>query len=138
GTPLPAPNIDYFRVTDDLSQDAHLPGLPLGTRGGTSIRYVCRMDGEYEIRPRLTRDLNESLPLYAEDQQLEISIDGERGGLYTLPGIGGAADTPPESSEPAPDASAPPNPESRTPNPGAQAAPARPAISQIRQAVRLG
>ena len=58
------------------------------------------MDGEYEIRPRLTRDLNESLPLYAEDQRLEISIDGERVGLYTLPGIGGAADTPPESRNP--------------------------------------
>jgi hypothetical protein len=138
GTPLPAPNIDYFRVTDDLSQDEHLPGLPLGTRGGTLIRYVFPMDGEYEIRPRLTRDLNESLPLYAEDQQIEISIDGTRVGVYTLPGIGGAAGTPPESSEPAPDASAPPNPESRIPSPGGQTQPARPAISQIQQAVRLG
>jgi mono/diheme cytochrome c family protein len=119
GTPLPAPNIDYFRVTDDLSQDEHLPGLPLGTRGGTRVRYVFPMDGEYEIRPRLTRDLNESVPLYIEDQQLEISIDGERVGLYTLPGIGGAADTPPES-------------------PGTQPQAARPAISQIQQAVRAG
>ena len=119
GTPLPAPNIDYFRVTDDLSQDEHLPGLPLGTRGGTRIRYVFPMDGEYEIRPRLTRDLNESVPLYTEDQQIEISIDGERVGLYTLPGIGGAAETPPES-------------------PGTQPQAARPAISQIQQAVRAG
>ncbi len=149
GTPLPAPNIDYFRVTDDLSQDEHLPGLPLGTRGGTLIRYVFPMDGEYEIRPRLTRDLNESLPLYKEDQQIEISIDGARVGLYTLPGIGGAANTVPESSEPAPDAipgsgtrdpgsAAASNPEPQTPNPGTQAQPARPAISQIQQAVRLG
>jgi mono/diheme cytochrome c family protein len=138
GTSLPAPNIDYFRVTDDLSQDEHLPGLPLGTRGGTLIRYVFPMDGEYEIRPRLTRDLNESLPLYTEDQRLEISIDGERVGLYTLPGVGGAADTSPETSEPAPDAGAPPNPETRNPNPGTQPPQTRPAISQIQQAVRLG
>ena len=138
GTPLPAPNIDYFRVTDDLSQDEHLPGLPLGTRGGTLIRYVFPMDGEYEIRPRLTRDLNESLPLYTEDQQIEISVDGTRVGLYTLPGIGGAANTAPESSEPAPDGSAPPNPEPRVPNPGTQPQQQRPAISQIQQAVRLG
>jgi len=137
GTPLPAPNIDYFRVTDDLSQDEHLPGLPLGTRGGMLIRYTFPMDGVYEIRPRLTRDLNESLPLYAEDQRVEISIDGERVGIYTLPGIGSAADTPPESSEPAPDASAPANPEPRPANPGTQAKPARPGISQIQQAVRL-
>ena len=122
GTPLPAPNIDYFRVTDDLSQDAHLPGLPLGTRGGTLIRYVFPMDGEYEIRPRLTRDLNESVPLYTEDQRLEISIDGERVGLYTLPGIGGAADTPPESPGPPPDANAPRTPGPGTPDPGAQTA----------------
>jgi hypothetical protein len=134
GTPLPAPNIDYFRVTDDLSQDEHLPGLPLGTRGGTLIRYTFPMDGEYEIRPRLTRDLNESLPLYTEDQRVEISIDGERVGVYTLPGIGAAADTPPESSEPAPDATSDPGP--RTPGPGTQQQ--RPAISQIQQAVRLG
>ncbi|HVQ12783.1 MAG TPA: DUF1592 domain-containing protein [Vicinamibacterales bacterium] len=135
GTPLPAPNIDYFRVTDDLSQDEHLTGLPLGTRGGTLIRYVFPMDGEYEIRPRLTRDLNESLPLYTEDQRIEISIDGTRVGLYTLPGIGGAANTAPESSEPAPDAT--PDPGPPAPAPGAPQQ-QRPAISQIQQAVRLG
>ena len=45
------------------------------------------MDGEYEIRPRLARDLNESMPRYPEAQQLEVSIDGERVGLFTLPGV---------------------------------------------------
>ena len=90
GTPLPAPNIDYFRVADDLSQDEQLPGLPFGTRGGTLIRYTFPMDGVYEVRPRLTRDLNESVPLYTEDQLVEVSIDGERVGTFTLPGIGGS------------------------------------------------
>jgi hypothetical protein len=80
-------NVDYFRITDDLSQDSHLPGLPLGTRGGTLIDYVFPMDGEYEIRPRLTRDLNESMPVYTEAQHLEISLDGDRIGLFTLPGV---------------------------------------------------
>jgi hypothetical protein len=45
------------------------------------------MDGEYEIRPRLTRDLNEGMPAYLEAQVLEISIDGERVGTFTLPGV---------------------------------------------------
>src|SRR6187399_417460 len=124
GTPLPAPNIDYFRVTDDLSQDEHLAGLPIGTRGGTLIRYVFPMDGVYEIRPRLTRDLNESLPLYTEDQQLEISIDGERVGTFTLPGIGaregrGAPppDDPPDDQPASPPQSAAP-PSAAAPSPG--------------------
>ncbi len=150
GTPLPAPNIDYFRVTDDLSQDEQLPGLPFGTRGGTLIRYTFPMDGVYEFRPRLTRDLNESVPLYTEDQHLEISIDGERVGTYTLPGIGGrppAAESPsPDAQEPQPDAPASQGSGNRQPAAGANPAarpnteqqPARPAISQIQQTVRAG
>ena len=91
GTPQPAPNVDYFRVADDLSQESHLPGLPLGTRGGIRIPYVFPMDGEYEIRPRLTRDLNEGMPNYLEAQHLEISLDGERVAVFTLPGVSQAA-----------------------------------------------
>jgi mono/diheme cytochrome c family protein len=132
GTPLPAPAIDYFRVADDLSQDEHLPGLPLGTRGGTLIRYTFPMDGVYEIRPRLTRDLNESVPLYIEAQTLEVSIDGVRVGLFTLPGVGGAAAAAGDTLDPG-DAPAQPVPP-RDQN--GQAPPARPAISQIQQTVR--
>ena len=133
GTPPRTPSIDYFRVTDDLSQDVQLPGLPLGTRGGTRISYPFPMDATYEIRPRLTRDLNESLPLYTEPQTIEISIDGQRVGTFTLPGIGAREGVVP-SEEPA---AAPPPP----PSPGQEGArpaqePARPAISQIAQTVR--
>ena len=166
GTPPPSPNIDYFRIADDLSQDEQLPGLPLGTRGGTLIRYTFPMDGEYEIRPRLTRDLNESVPLYPEEQRVEISIDGERVGLFALPGVGGstAGDAQPaENPEPQPDAtpsaqepgpqtnpeprapspeSRAPSPESRATNPASRApnpgTQTRPPISQIQQTIRLG
>ena len=147
GTPPPAPNIDYFRITDDLSQDEQLPGLPLGTRGGTLIRYTFPMDGEYEFRPRLTRDLNESVPLYTEDQRLEISIDGERVGLFTLPGVGGAVSAePPENPDPQPDAAQNPGSgpsrsgirQSRARAPSPQSGAAAPAISQIQQTVRAG
>src|SRR5262245_51676844 len=103
GTAQPVANIDYFRVPDDLSQESQLPGLPLGTRGGTLIPYVFPMDGEYEIRPRLTRDLNESMPVYTETQQLEISIDGARVGLYTLPGVQGQPASAPSTDTPDPE-----------------------------------
>ena len=84
GTPPPFPSIDYYRIADDLSQDAHLTGLSLGTRGGARIRYTFPMDAEYTIRVELTRDLNESLPYYPEPQHLEISIDGERVHVFTI------------------------------------------------------
>ena len=132
GTPLRTPSIDYYRITDDLSQDVHLPGLPLGTRGGTRIDYVFPMDAVYEIRPRLTRDLNESMPLYTDTQVLEISIDGQRVGTFTLPGIGAREGVAP-SAEP-PDSSEPSD-QPTTPPPSANQ-PARPAISQIQQTVR--
>jgi mono/diheme cytochrome c family protein len=129
GTPARTPSIDYYRIADDLSQDANLPGLPLGTRGGTRISYVFPMDATYEIRPRLTRDLNESMPLYTEAQVLEISIDGQRVGSFTLPGIGAREGVAEPSTDPGaePPAAPPPSPTQE---------PARPAISQIQQAVR--
>jgi mono/diheme cytochrome c family protein len=91
GTPPPVANVDYFRLADDLPQDDHIEGLPTGTRGGIAIRYTFPMDAEYVFRVRLARDLNESVPIYAEPQRLEVGLDGERVGLFTLPGAPRAA-----------------------------------------------
>jgi hypothetical protein len=87
GLPTPFADIDYFRVPDDRSQERRLPGLPFGTRGGTVVRYTFPVDGEYMIAAELQRDLNESVPLYAEPQHLEIAVDGERVALFTLPAV---------------------------------------------------
>ena len=91
GTPTTVPNVDYFRLADDLRQDDHLPGMPFGTRGGTRIRYTFPVDGEYVIRVRLARDLNESMPPYADPQQLEVSLDGEQLEVFTLAAAAPAA-----------------------------------------------
>ncbi len=142
GTPPPAPGIDYFRVADDLSQDVHLPGFPFGTRGGTKIRYVFPMDAEYEIRVRLARDLNESVPVYTDAQHVEVSIDGAPVGTFTLPGAGQspAAAGAPRPPRPAPPAAVPPaaptSPDG-SPAQGQQPEPERPAISQIAPSVRV-
>jgi mono/diheme cytochrome c family protein len=87
GVPPSSPSIDYFRVADDLAQDRRLPGLAFGTRGGTLIRYLFPMDALYEIRVDLARDLNEQVPIHAEPQHLEVSIDGERVQVFTLSGV---------------------------------------------------
>ena len=86
GIPAATANVDFFRVADDLAQDHQLPGLPFGTRGGTRIRYTFPVDGEYVIKVRLARDLNEQMPVYPDVQQLEVSLDGRRAELFTLPG----------------------------------------------------
>jgi hypothetical protein len=87
GTPSEFVDIDWFRVPDDRSQERRLPGLPFGTRGGTLVGYRFPVDGEYDIAAELARDLNEGMPLWAEEQRLEIAIDGERVGLFTLPAV---------------------------------------------------
>jgi mono/diheme cytochrome c family protein len=48
---------DTFRLAADLTQENHLPGLPIGTRGGVSTTYTFPPDGEYEIQISLMRDL---------------------------------------------------------------------------------
>jgi hypothetical protein len=98
GLPPSSPNIDYFRVADDRAQDDRLAGQLFGTRGGAAIDYTFPMDAHYTIRVELSRDLNEQVPIYVEPQLLEVSIDGERVNVFTLPGV--AAPPPPPPSEP--------------------------------------
>jgi hypothetical protein len=49
---------DTIRLPADRTQETHVAGLPLGTRGGVSIPYTFARDGEYEIQTWLARDLN--------------------------------------------------------------------------------
>ena len=55
GSPGP-PAGDTFRPPADLTQEDHVPGLPLGTRGGLVVSYNFPRDGEYEFQIHLTRD----------------------------------------------------------------------------------
>src|SRR4030095_114570 len=118
GLPPSSPNIDYFRVADDRAQDDRLPSQIFGTRGGASIKYTFPMDAHYTIRVELSRDLNEQVPIYQEPQQLEVSIDGERLNVFTLPGVAGPP--PPPPSEPVAASDVPADDPAATP-----AAPAR-------------
>jgi hypothetical protein len=49
---------DTIRLPADRTQETHVAGLPLGTRGGVSIPYTFARDGEYEIQTWLARDLS--------------------------------------------------------------------------------
>jgi mono/diheme cytochrome c family protein len=75
GAPRRAPGGDTFRIRPDLTQEDHVEGLPLGTRGGALLAYVFPRDGEYEIQIRLTRDRNEEVEGLREPHELEVLVD---------------------------------------------------------------
>jgi hypothetical protein len=78
-----------FRARPDLSQNAHIPGLPLGTQGGLITKHVFPLDGEYEFRVKLWRTAFDNIRGLEEPHQVEITVDGER--VY-LGSFGGAED----------------------------------------------
>ena len=47
---------EVIRVAGDVTQEAHMPGLPIGTRGGTVVPFTFAQDGEYDIQIRLARN----------------------------------------------------------------------------------
>jgi hypothetical protein len=85
GTPVLTPDAELYRIPDDLPQERHLDGLPFGTRGGTRIERAFPVDGEYVIKVRLARDFEDYVPVWPDDQQLEVSVDGRRVQLFTVP-----------------------------------------------------
>jgi hypothetical protein len=88
GTPAP-PNGDLYRVPDQLDQDVRLDGMPVGTRGGTRIDYLAPRDGDYDIKVRVGRGIDSDIPHFIGEQNLEISVDGERVRVFTLPATPG-------------------------------------------------
>jgi mono/diheme cytochrome c family protein len=84
GTPAP-PNGDLYRVPDQLDQDVRLEGMPVGTRGGILVEYTAPRDGEYDFKARVGRGIDSDIPHFIGQQDLELSIDGERVHVFTLP-----------------------------------------------------
>lgn len=78
GSTAAAPQSDTFRIRPDVTQDSHVEGLPIGTRGGALIQHHFAQDGEYEVQVRLMRDRNEKVEGLTSDHELEILLDGER------------------------------------------------------------
>lgn len=72
------------RVPADRTQEGHVEGLPLGTRGGILLEHLFPVTGEYEFEIRLTRDRNEEVEGLREPHQLELLVDGTPGGEFTV------------------------------------------------------
>ena len=77
-SPRITPSLETFRVRGDLSQHDHVPGLPVGTRGGTLITHYFPVDGEYVISPRLYRETVNIIRGLELPHDLEVTLDGQR------------------------------------------------------------
>ncbi|MFT4638314.1 MAG: hypothetical protein ACI8T1_001634 [Verrucomicrobiales bacterium] len=75
GTPSSTPGGDTFRLRPDFTQEKHIEGLPIGTRGGSVFSYTFPRDGEYDIEVLLSRDRNEHVEGLRGKHEIEILLD---------------------------------------------------------------
>ena len=75
-----APATATYRVRPDLSQDQHIEGLPLGTRGGAIVHHYFPLDAEYIMKVRLWRNTFDLMRGMEDAHQIEVSMDGKRVG----------------------------------------------------------
>ena len=89
GDPEAGQTMTQYDVPKVVNQMRHIEGTPFGTRGGTSVMHNFPADGDYSFQAQLWyvtmgelvgRDLPESL----QGQQFEVSVDGERVGLFDI------------------------------------------------------
>jgi Protein of unknown function (DUF1592)/Protein of unknown function (DUF1588)/Protein of unknown function (DUF1587)/Protein of unknown function (DUF1585)/Protein of unknown function (DUF1595) len=59
--------------------------MPLGSRGGASIRHRFPVDGEYEISVGLQRGRFDQFLGFERDRRLDLRLDGQRLELFTIP-----------------------------------------------------
>ena len=84
GAPMHSAASHVELIPADLTQEDRFEGLPFGTRGGTSFDYNFPLDGNYQIQVLLARDRNENVEGLTELHELEITLDGQRVGLFEV------------------------------------------------------
>ena len=89
GDPEAPPVMAQFDVVKVRNQMRHVEGTPFGTRGGTAVTHNFPADGDYtfglELYYYYTGELvGSNLPESLQGQQIEISVDGERVGVFTV------------------------------------------------------
>jgi mono/diheme cytochrome c family protein len=89
GDPNITPATQTFRVRSDASQDQHIEGLPIGTRGGILVKYNFPLDAEYLFKVKFWSNTVNTVRGLEFPTRVEITLDGARVKLVT---IGGESD----------------------------------------------
>ncbi len=84
GSGASSPRTQILRVRADRTQERHLPGLPLGTRGGNAFAVTFPRSGEYEVRIWLTRNRNEEIEGLGRAHDLHLLLDRELVHSFTV------------------------------------------------------
>ena len=86
GDPSQPATSQTWRIRQDLSQNQHVEGLPLGTVGGTGVHYNFPLDGQYRLQAKLYRTNLNIMRGLQTSHQVEFSVDGKRVYLATIGG----------------------------------------------------
>jgi mono/diheme cytochrome c family protein len=84
GSSVRTPGNHVVVLPVELTQEDHFDGFPLGTRGGARVPHNFPLDGEYELQVRLYRNRNENVEGLAEPHRMEIMLDGQPVGMFTI------------------------------------------------------
>jgi hypothetical protein len=84
-----SPGMSAYNVQRVANQMRHVEGTPFGTRGGLSVLHTFPADGDYTFRVDLHHwftgnIIGSRLPEPLRDQDIEISIDGQRTVLLAI------------------------------------------------------
>ncbi|WP_419164470.1 DUF1592 domain-containing protein [Candidatus Palauibacter sp.] len=86
GDPVVTASETEYEVSRYAEQRQHVPGTPIGTRGGISVVHNFVADGDYVFRLAFQHEstgnfFGQTTPF---DEQVELSIDGERRALIDI------------------------------------------------------
>ena len=86
GDPSMTATMVTWKIPRVISQNEHIEGTPMGTRGGHAVLHNFPADAEYNFRVTFYYSLDG--PLYgrvqAKEQKVEFSVDGERVALLDI------------------------------------------------------
>jgi hypothetical protein len=84
-----SPGMTTYNVPRVVNQMRHVEGTPFGTRGGISVLHTFPADGEYKFNLSFHfwftgNIIGSKLPKALENQEIEVSIDGERAAIFKI------------------------------------------------------
>ena len=86
GDPDTTPGSTTYNNRQDLSQNLHIDGLPLGTVGGLVTQHVFPLDGEYTLHATLFRQNVGAIRGLEDAREVEFTVDGKRVHLVQIGG----------------------------------------------------